>query len=50
MHEGSSALALVLGGDPGLYAIVGLSLVVSLTATVCAAAILMFTVRQVSRD
>ena len=39
MHEGSSALALVLGGDPALYAIVWLSLVVSLTATVCAAAI-----------
>jgi tungstate transport system permease protein len=39
MHEGSSALALVLGGDPALYAIVGLSLFVSLTATVCAAAI-----------
>jgi tungstate transport system permease protein len=39
MHEGSSALALVLGGDPSLYAIVALSLLVSLTATVCAAAI-----------
>ena len=39
MHEGSSALALVLGGDPALYAIVGLSLIVSLTATACAAAI-----------
>ena len=39
MHEGSSALALVLGGDPVLYAIVWLSLFVSLTATVCAAVI-----------
>jgi tungstate transport system permease protein len=39
MHEGSSALALVLGGDQALYAIVWLSLFVSLTATVCAAAI-----------
>jgi tungstate transport system permease protein len=39
MHEGSSALALVLGGDPALYAIVGLSLFVSLTATACAAAV-----------
>jgi tungstate transport system permease protein len=39
MHEGSSALTLVLGGDPALYAIVWLSLVVSLTATACAAAI-----------
>src|SRR5690348_2616594 len=39
MHDGSSALALVLGADPALYAIVWLSLYVSLTATVCAAAI-----------
>ena len=39
MHEGSSALALVLGGDPALYTIVALSLFVSLTATVCAAAV-----------
>src|SRR5262249_15868242 len=39
MQEGSSALALVLGGDPALFAIVWLSLVVSLTATACAAAI-----------
>jgi len=37
MHEGSSAFALVLGGDPGLYAIVWLSLVVSLSATAVAA-------------
>lgn len=37
MPEGSSALALVLGGDPALYAIVRLSLIVSLTATVLAA-------------
>src|SRR5499426_945236 len=39
MHEGSSALALVLGGDPALYAIVWLSLFVSLSATAVAAAI-----------
>lgn len=37
MTEGSSALALVLGGDPGLYAIVRLSLLVSLAATGLAA-------------
>jgi tungstate transport system permease protein len=36
MQNGTSALMLVLGGDPGLYAIVGLSLVVSLSATVLA--------------
>jgi tungstate transport system permease protein len=36
MQNGTSALILVLGGDPGLYAIVGLSLVVSLSATVLA--------------
>ena len=39
MIEGSSALALVLGGDPALYAIVRLSLIVSLSATVLAALI-----------
>jgi tungstate transport system permease protein len=39
MHDGSSALALVLGGDPALYAIVWLSLIVSLTATAVAAVI-----------
>jgi tungstate transport system permease protein len=39
MHEGSSALALVLGGDPALYAIVALSLFVSLLATACAAVV-----------
>src|SRR5258707_12414858 len=39
MHDGSSALALVLGGDPGLYAIVALSLVVSLAATALAAVV-----------
>ena len=38
MHESSSALALVLGGDPALYAIVWLSLFVSLSATAVAAA------------
>lgn len=37
MAEGSSAIALVLGGDPGLYAIVRLSLLVSLAATGLAA-------------
>ncbi|HWL61713.1 MAG TPA: ABC transporter permease [Steroidobacteraceae bacterium] len=35
--ESASALQLVLGGDPALFAIVRLSLVVSLSATVCAA-------------
>ncbi len=38
MHDGSSALALVLGGDPALYAIVWLSMIVSVSATVVAAA------------
>ena len=37
MPEGSSALALVFGGDPALYAIVKLSLIVSLAATALAA-------------
>jgi tungstate transport system permease protein len=37
MIEGSSALAMVFGGDPALYAIVRLSLIVSLAATVLAA-------------
>jgi tungstate transport system permease protein len=36
MQNGTSALMLVLGGDPGLYAIVGLSLAVSLSATALA--------------
>ena len=35
----TSALQLVLTGDPGLYAIVGLSLAVSLSAVLCAALI-----------
>ncbi len=39
MHEGSSALALVLGGDPALYAIVALSLIVSVSATLLAAVV-----------
>lgn len=39
MHEGSSALGLIFGGDPALYAIVWLSMVVSLSATAVAAAI-----------
>lgn len=37
MNEGASALDLVLGGDPALYAIVRLSLAVSLGATLLAA-------------
>lgn len=37
MVEGSSALALVFGADPTLYAIVKLSVIVSLSATVLAA-------------
>jgi tungstate transport system permease protein len=36
MQYGTSALALVLGGDPGLYAIARLSLFVSLSATAVA--------------
>jgi tungstate transport system permease protein len=36
MESGTSALALVLGGDPSLYAIVQLSLVVSVSATLLA--------------
>src|SRR5215467_9461325 len=39
MHDGSSALALVLSGDSALYAIVWLSLFVSLTATAVAAVV-----------
>jgi tungstate transport system permease protein len=39
MPEGSSAFALVVGGDAALYAIVRLSLIVSLCATVIAAMI-----------
>src|SRR6266705_2548280 len=39
MTDSSSALALVLGGDPALYAIVKLSLTVSLAATALAAAL-----------
>ena len=39
MNGETSALQLVLTGDPGLYAIVGLSLVVSLSAVLCAALI-----------
>jgi len=35
----TSALTLILSGDPGLYEIIGLSLVVSLSAVACAAAI-----------
>jgi tungstate transport system permease protein len=39
MQENLSALELVLSGDPALFAIVRLSLVVSLSAVVCAAVI-----------
>jgi tungstate transport system permease protein len=39
MPDDTSALALVLSGDPALYAIVRLSLIVSLSATVFAAAV-----------
>src|SRR3974390_2913883 len=39
MLEGSSAVALVLGGDAALYAILQLSLIVSLSATAVAALI-----------
>ena len=39
MPDGASAVSLVFGGDPTLFAIVWLSLVVSLSATVLAAAI-----------
>ena len=41
MTDGASALQLVLGGDPTLYAIVGLSLYVSLSAVVLAAIVAM---------
>jgi tungstate transport system permease protein len=37
MPDGTSALGLVLGGDPALYGIVGLSLYVSVTAVALAA-------------
>src|ERR1700730_10605149 len=39
MPDGRSALQLVLSGDPALLAIVGLSLIVSLSAVLCAALI-----------
>lgn len=39
MHENASALQLVLSGDPALFAIVRLSLLVSLSATLLAAVI-----------
>jgi len=35
----TSALSLILSGDPGLYGIIGLSLIVSLSAVFCAALI-----------
>jgi tungstate transport system permease protein len=37
MPGGASALGLILGGDPALYRIIGLSLIVSLSATLLAA-------------
>src|SRR2546427_1414839 len=39
MQDSVSAFDLIIGGDPALYAIIGLSLTVSLSATVLAAAI-----------
>lgn len=39
MGGDTSALTLILSGDPGLYRIIGLSLVVSLSAVLCAALI-----------
>jgi len=38
MTDGASALALILGGNPALYAIIALSLIVSVSATLAAAA------------
>lgn len=39
MSGDTSALSLILSGDPGLYGIIGLSLIVSLSAVFCAALI-----------
>ena len=39
MQNGVSALDLILGGDPALYAIIRLSLTVSISATLLAAAL-----------
>jgi tungstate transport system permease protein len=39
MQEGVSAFDLIIGGDPALYAIIGLSLTVSVSATLLAAAV-----------
>lgn len=39
MSGDTSALTLILSGDPGLYRIIGLSLIVSLSAVFCAAII-----------
>ena len=39
MSGDTSALTLILSGDPGLYRIIALSLIVSLSAVVCAAVI-----------
>src|SRR5260370_14912448 len=39
MQNGVSALDLIIGGDPALYAIISLSLIVSVSATLLAAAI-----------
>jgi tungstate transport system permease protein len=38
MQDGGSALDLILGGDPALYSVIGLSLTVSVSATLLAAA------------
>jgi tungstate transport system permease protein len=39
MPDGASALQLIMGGDPGLYGIVRLSLIVSISAVVLAAVV-----------
>src|ERR1700724_3393251 len=39
MQDGASAFDLILGGDPALYAIIRLSLTVSVSATLLASAI-----------
>ncbi len=39
VHDGVAAFDLIIGGDPALYAIIGLSLTVSISATLLAAAI-----------
>jgi tungstate transport system permease protein len=39
MQDGASAFDLILGGDPALYAVIRLSLTVSVSATLLASAI-----------